>query len=75
MEARFACGSMVLLFLFHTFLHIVQKCMKKNEIFHPAGGDINFRVRDRVTPGRSGFVAEPIVAPEHRQYRSVSYPG
>jgi len=51
MEPCFACGSVVL------FLAFPQKCytvcnifVEKHGIFRPAGGDIPFRVSDRVTP-------------------------
>jgi hypothetical protein len=50
MNGRIACGSMVL------FLSFSQKCgsqtyifVKKDAPFRPAGGDMSFRVRDRVT--------------------------
>jgi hypothetical protein len=50
MNGRIACGSMVLLLSFS------RKCgsrshifVKKDVQFHPAGGDMSFRVRDRVT--------------------------
>jgi hypothetical protein len=51
MDAGFACGSMV---LFRSFWkksgapsHFFSK---KDGRFRPAGGEISFRVRDRVTP-------------------------
>jgi hypothetical protein len=58
MEARFACGSMVLFFLFS------QKCctmcnifVRKAGFFRPAGGDISFPKRDRVTPVAITFLS------------------
>jgi len=50
MEARFACGSMV---RFLSFSHKCGSqshiCVKKEVQFRPAGGEMSFRVRDRVT--------------------------
>ncbi len=58
MEARFTCGSMVLVFSFS------QKCcttcnifVKKHGIFRPAGGDIPRQVRDRLIHGSIGRFA------------------
>jgi hypothetical protein len=47
MEARFACGSMVLFHLFHK----VNVFVKKSGIFQPAGGDIPRQTRDRLIHG------------------------
>jgi len=37
-------------FFFTKHLHNVQMFCEKDGSFRPAGGDINFRVRDRVAP-------------------------
>jgi len=51
MEAGFACGSMVLLYLFHkTFGSVSQIFVKKDVQFRPTGGDICFQTSDRVSP-------------------------
>jgi hypothetical protein len=50
MKAGFACGSMVLFFFFTK--NVAQSAtffVKKHGIFRPAGGEICFRVSDRVT--------------------------
>jgi len=49
MNVRFACGSMVLFFLFtQMFAHCANICVNKDGIFRPAGGGISCRVNDRV---------------------------
>jgi hypothetical protein len=48
-EARLACGSMVLFYLFHKKIHTVNFFVKKNGIFRPAGGEMLCRVSERVT--------------------------
>jgi len=40
---------MVLFYLFPETLHFVQSFRKKNGRFRPAGGEISFRVNDRLT--------------------------
>jgi len=51
MDARFACGSMILFFL---FTPMVARCatmgVNKDGCFHPAGVGTIFRISDRVTP-------------------------
>jgi len=42
MDARFACGSMVLFDLFS------QTCCEKDGNFRPAGGEVSCRFNDRV---------------------------
>jgi hypothetical protein len=50
MEVRIACGSVVFdLSFFIKHLHNVQMFYEKDGVFRPDGGDINFRVRDRVS--------------------------
>jgi hypothetical protein len=51
MEACFACGSMVLFYLFsQKFCTMCKIFVKKDGFFRPAGGDMSFQVRNRVTP-------------------------
>jgi len=46
MKTRFACGSMVLFFLFTKHFHIVKMfCEKKDGFFRPARGLTLFRVK------------------------------
>jgi len=39
-----------MMFFFTKILHKVQNFREKDGIFRPAGGEISFRVRDRVSP-------------------------
>jgi hypothetical protein len=49
-NGRIACGSMVLFLSFsQKFGSQSQIFVKKDVPFRPAGGDMSFRVRDRVT--------------------------
>jgi hypothetical protein len=54
METRFACGSMVFLFLFHKKIHVVNFFVKKSGVFRPAGGDTPRQIRDRLIHGSTG---------------------
>jgi hypothetical protein len=50
-EARFACGSMVLFYSFlQKFCTSYKIFVKKNDFFRPAGGEIAFWVSNRVSP-------------------------
>jgi len=50
-KTGFACGSMLLVFSFAQNICTTCKCfVQKHGVFHPAGGEISFLVRDRVTP-------------------------
>jgi len=50
MEAGFACGSMVLFFLFtQIFAHCAKICVNKDVFFRPAGGGAGRLSRQ--TPG------------------------
>ena len=56
-EASFACGSVVLFFLFHKKIHVVNFFVKKNGLFRSAGGEIPFWVSNRVTHGDNRYIA------------------
>ena len=49
MDAEFACGSMVLFIFIYKKFYKVKFFVNKEGFFRPAGGQILFRVRDRVT--------------------------
>jgi hypothetical protein len=48
MQARLACGSMVCFSFLQKKFHNAKFFVKKNGIFHPAGGDISFQGSVRV---------------------------
>jgi hypothetical protein len=56
--AQFACGSMVLFYLFSQKICTMCKFfVKKDGIFRPAGGDIPHQTRDRLIHGSIGRYA------------------
>ena len=56
-EVRFACGSMVLFFLFHKNIHNVNVFVKRPRIFCPAEDDIPRQTRNRLIHSSIGRFA------------------